>query len=315
MQRSFNRLNLPRAVGMISLVAILAACGGGSDPTPPPSNNNVSADGAKNATANTSSLPNDSATALGAIIATAETVVAAGSASATIACPGGGTAIYTVTGPNAALLLNHQLDEGERYSLVFNSCKNATGAETITGAFTLDVTAKTADSITVDTATNNVAVVLPRGDVVLNGSSTITRTVQTVGAATTTTVHWVTPNFNVTSHRNGRTTSFAYSAVDITKSVTTTNGQFASGSYNGTATLSWVWPGGSFSVTFATQGTVGCAADGSPTQGTMSITLPNDRIVIAVVPGTVTITVDYGKNGTIDATYVFTTNDVMNSAG
>lgn len=303
-------LNLPRTLGTLSLVAMLAACGGGSD-VPPPSNN-VSADGAKNASANAAAIPNDSATALSAVISTAEAVVAAGSATAVISCPGGGTATYTVTGP---LPLNHQLDAGETYSLVFNNCRSATGAEAITGAFTLNVTAKTADSITVETATNNVVVTLPRGDIVLNGSSTISRTIQTAGNVTTITTHWVTPNFSVVSHRNGRTTSFSYTNVDITRTVVLTNGQFTSASYSGTSTLSWVWPGGSFSVTFATQGTVGCAQDGTPTQGTITITLPNDRITITVVPGTVTVTVDFGKDGIIDRTYIFTVTELMNGAG
>jgi hypothetical protein len=308
------RHNLLRAFGTLSLVAMLAACGGGSD-APAPSNNNVSADGAKNAAANSTAIPNDSATALSAIITATEAVVAAGSASVTIACPGGGTAVYMVTGPNAALLLNHQLDQGENYSLVFNACRSANGAATVNGAVTLNVTAKTADTITLDTAHNNVVVSLPHGDLMLNGASTLTRTIQTVGNMQTITTHWVTPNFSVVSHRNGRTTSFTYSNVDITRTVVLTNGQFTSASYNGTSTLSWGWPGGSFSVTFATQGTVGCAEDGTPTQGTITITLPNDRITISVVPGTVTVTVDFGKDGIIDRTYVFTVTDIVNSGG
>jgi hypothetical protein len=305
-----SALTLPRAIGTLSLVAMLAACGGGSNDAPPP-NNNVSADGAKNATANTTSIPNDSATAMSAVVSTAEAVVAAGSANVTVACAGGGTAAYTVTGPSATLL-NHQLDQGENYSLVFANCRGAAGASSVNGAFTLAVTTKTANSITLDTATNNVVVTLPHGDVALNGSSTISRTTDTVGNVTTTTSHWVTPNFSVVSHRNGKITSFSYTNVDLTRTEVRTSGQFTSASFNGTATLSWMWPGGSFSVTLATQGTVGCAEDGSPTQGMMVITLPNDRITITVVPGTVTVTVDYGKDGTIDATYIFTTTEVVN---
>jgi hypothetical protein len=305
---------LPRALGALSLVALLAACGGGSNDMPPPSTA-VSADDAKSVSANAASIPNDSATALGATVAIAETIVAAGQASATISCPGGGTAVYQVTGPNAALLLNHQLDQGETYTLTFNACRSAGGATSVNGAMTLAVTSKTANSITLDTATNNVVVTLPHGDVTLNGSSTITRTVETVGNTTTTTTHWVTPNFSVTSHRNGRTSTFAYTNVDITRTVVITNGVVTSTSYNGTSTLSWTWPNGSFSITFATQGSVGCDADGTPTQGIWTITLPHNRITLTVVPGMVTLAVDYGADGTIDRTYTFTVTDLMNGAG
>src|SRR5262245_6784747 len=122
--------HIPRAAFALSLIASLAACGGGSDggnnSTPPA--NAVSQQAAKDASANTASIPNDTATAMNAVIATAESVVQAGSASVTVACAGGGTAMYQVTGPNAALLLNHQLDEGEVYSLTFNSCRSFNGA-------------------------------------------------------------------------------------------------------------------------------------------------------------------------------------------
>jgi hypothetical protein len=306
---------LPRAVGILSLVALLAACGGGGDDNPPPPSNSVSSDAAKNLGANTASGPNESVTAMSAVVTTAESVVAAGLASVAIACPGGGTAVYQVTGPNAALLLNHQLDQGENYSITYNACRNAAGTASITGSVSLLVATKTADSLELDLATNNVVVSQPQGDVVLNGSSTLTRTVQTSGNTTTTTTHWVTPNFSVISHRNGRTTSFAYTNVDITHTVVATNGMVTSTSYSGTATLTWTWPNGSFSVTLATQGSVGCDANGTPTQGIWIITLPNDRITLTVVPGTVTLAVDYGKDGTIDKLYTFTVTDMMNEAG
>ena len=307
--------NLPRAFGAISLVALLAACGGGGADAPPPPANALSADAAKNASANSASIPNDTATAMSAIITTAEAVVASGSASATISCPGGGTAVYQVTGPNAALLLNHQLDQGENYSLTYNACRSANGAASVNGSMTLLVATKTANSIELDTATNNVVVTLPHGDLTLNGASTVSRTIVTAGNVTTTTTHWVTPNFSITSHRNGRTTSFAYTNVDITRSVIVTNGVVTGSTYNGTSTLSWTWPGGSFSVTFATQGSIGCDANGTPTQGTWTITLPNDRIILTVIPGTVTLQVDYGNNGSIDRIYTFTVNDLMDDAG
>jgi hypothetical protein len=307
--------HLSRAFGALSLLALLTACGGGSsDPTPPPAPT-VSADGAKNASANTASIPNDTATAMSEVVKAAEAVVASGQASLTVSCPGGGTAVYQVTGPNAALLLNHQLDQGENYSLTYNACRSASGAATVNGSMTLFVASKAADSIALETATNNVVVTLPHSDVTLNGASTISRTIEVSGNTTTTTTHWVTPNFSVTTHRNGRTTSFAYDNVDITRTVVVTNGVVTSTSINGTATLAWTWPGGSFSITLATQGTVGCDPDGTPTQGTFTIVFPHNRIVLTIVPGTVTLAVDYGNDGTIDRTYVFTVNELMNEAG
>jgi hypothetical protein len=304
---------LPRALFALSLTAALAACGGGGSDAPPPSTA-VSAQAAKDASANTASIPNDSATAMSTVVATAEAVVAAGSANVTVACAGGGTAVYMVTGP-AAGLLNHQLDQGESYSLTFNNCKSASGASSVNGAMTLDVTTKTTDTLVLSTTTNNVVVALPHREITLNGSSTISRTIVTAGTTTTTTTHWVTPNFSITSNHNGRISSFAYSNVDITRTIVVTNGVVTSTSYNGTSTLSWTWPTGSFSITFATQGTVSCDPDGTPTQGTWTITMPNNRLILTIVPGMVTLAVDYGNDGSIDRTYTFTVTDLMDGAG
>lgn len=306
---------LPRALGALTLAALLAACGGGGNDAAPPPPSAVSAEDAKSVSANTAAIPTDTATAMSTIIATAEAVVAAGSASATLSCAGGGTAVYTVTGPDAALLLNRRFDQGENYSVTYNACRSFTGAASVNGAQTLFVASRTADSITLDTATNNVVVTLPHSDVTMNGSSTVSRTIQTAGNVTTTTTHWVTPNFSVTTHRNGRTSTFAYNNVDISRTVVTTSGVVTATSYNGTSTLSWTWPNGSYSITFATQGTVNCDASGAPTQGTWTITFPHNRIILTIVPGTVTLAVDYGADGTIDRTYTFTVTELMNGAG
>jgi len=52
-----------------------------------------------------------------------------------------------------------------------------------------------------------------------------------------------------------------------------------------------------------------------PTQGAWTITLPNNIIGVSVVPGTLTVTVDFGADGTIDRTYVFTTATIVAEAG
>lgn len=306
--------HLPRALGALSLIAVLAACGGGGNDSPPPSTA-ISAEDAKAVGANTAAIPNDTSAAMDAVIAAAEAVVASGQASVTINCPGGGTAIYQVTGPDAALLGNRQFDEGENYSVTFNACRGALGAATVNGSKTLFVAARTADSITLQTAHNNVVVSLPLREVTLNGASTITRTVVTAGNTSTTTTRWVTPNFTISSRHNLRTTSFSYTNVDITRSVVVTNGVVTGSSYSGTSTLTWTWPNGSFSITFTTQGTVTCDANGNPTQGKWTITLPNNRLVLTLVPGTVTLEVDYGNDGTIDRVYTFTVTDLMGDAG
>jgi hypothetical protein len=76
-----------------------------------------------------------------------------------------------------------------------------------------------------------------------------------------------------------------------------------------------VLPNGNWTVTTATNGAVSYDANGVPTQGDWTITLPNNRIGVNVVPGTLTVTVDFGADGSIDRTYVFTTTVIVAEAG
>jgi hypothetical protein len=68
-------------------------------------------------------------------------------------------------------------------------------------------------------------------------------------------------------------------------------------------------------VTTATQGAVSYDANGVPTQGAWTVTLPHNRLGISVVPGTLTVTVDHGPDGSIDRTWVFTSGTVAAEAG
>jgi hypothetical protein len=56
-------------------------------------------------------------------------------------------------------------------------------------------------------------------------------------------------------------------------------------------------------------------ANGVPTQGAWTITLPDDRLAVGVVPGTVTVTLDRGSDGTIDRTWVFGSGVLADEAG
>ena len=51
------------------------------------------------------------------------------------------------------------------------------------------------------------------------------------------------------------------------------------------------------------------------TQGAWTITLPHNIIGISVVPGTLTVTVDWGADGTPDRTWTFTNAQVGSEAG
>lgn len=301
------------AAGAAAALALLAACGGGGDDAGAPGGS-VSQAQAGSMSANSAVIPADSIEGQATILSATRAVVAAGSASQTLTCPGGGTAVYSVTG--GSNLGNGRLDAGEVYSVTYTDCRGAAGAAALNGSATLTVISASASATEVATTTQNLQVALPLRTLTINGSSTFAETVADNGAGTvTTTQRWTSPQIVVTSVRNARTSTFTFSAVDQTRTITTVNGSVSARTRSGTATMDAQLPSGHWSVTTATQGAVGYGADGVPTQGAWTITLPRNIVGITVVPGTLTVTVDWGADGTIDRTWVFSGAQIGGEAG
>lgn len=305
--------NRPALLASAALAALLTACGGGSDDAS--AADTVSQDRAQSMSADSSAMATDGTDGAQALLATTQAVVASGSASQTVNCPGGGTAVFTVTGGSVSQLTNGVLDAGEVYSVTFNGCRGSMGAVALTGSATLTVVSNGNGVLAVNTATQNLQVALPLRTLTYNGSSSLSQTVTTTGATTTTVNRWTSPRIEVRSVRNfGRTSTFTLSNVDLTRTFVQSGGVISARSASGTHTLDAVLPNGSWSITVATQGAVSYDANGVPTQGAWTITLPNHIVGVNVVPGTLTVTVDIGGDGTIDRTYVFSTTTIVNEA-
>jgi len=297
-----------------ALLALLAACGGGGDDAGTPVTG-VTESQAQAMSANSAVVPSETTDAATTLLATTQAVVAGGTASQTFNCAGGGTAVFTATGGSLGSLTNGQLDAGEVYNVTYTNCVGSAGAASLSGSATLTVVSAAAGAVEVTTSTSGIVVTLPQRVLTLNGTSTLSQTVVTSGASTTTTNHWTSPQIVVTSQRNARNSSFTLTGIDITRSITTTNGVISARSSSGTHTMNAVLPNGTWTVTTATNGAVSYDANGVPTQGAWTITLPNNRIGVSVVPGTLTVTVDFGADGSIDRTYTFTSAAIGAEAG
>lgn len=307
-----------RLVPVAATVALLAACGGGGDDggsNNGGSNNNISQEQAEAAGVNTAVIPNDTSQAMATALSTAQTVVAGGQANATYSCPGGGTASFTATGGTLAELGNHQFDTGEQYSVTYTNCRGALGAASVNGSLSLTVNSASGSDFSVSSTTNNIVVTLPLRTVRLNGSSSFTHTVATSGNATTTTDRWVTPSHTAAVTTGAHTSTFSYTNVDLTRSVSTVNGAVTGSSHSGTTTYSAQTLLGPFSVTLATVGTAYYDANGRPTSGIWTLTLPHNALTLSIASNSVTLAVDYGANGSIDRTYSWTVTQTVSQAG
>lgn len=303
----------------LALLATLTACGGGGDDGPSSNNgnNNVSQEQAQAAGVNSTVIPHDTSKAMAVALSTAQTVVAGGQANSTYTCPGGGTAVFTATGASLALLGNRQFDSGEQYTLTYTNCRGALGAASVNGSLSLTVNSASGSDFSVSSTTSNVVVALPLRTVRLNGNSSLTHTVVTNGSTTTTTDHWTTPNHTATVTTGAHTSTFSYSGVDLTRSVTTSNGAVTGSTFSGTTTYSSNTLLGPFTVTLATVGTATYDALGRPTDGTWTLTLPYNALTLDIdgAANRVTLMVDHGANGSIEHTFTWTVNQALNQAG
>lgn len=300
-----------RPLVAMAAAVLLAACGGGGSDD---ADTTVTQETAQSATANALAVPDSAAEAQAETLKTTQAVVAGGQASQTIACAGGGTAVYTVTGGSLGSIANGQLDAGETYTLTFTACRGSAGAASLDGTTTLAVTAATADALTVQTTTTGLTVALPLRTLSWNGSSTLAATTATSGATTTTAVRWTSAQIQLTSVRNARTGTFTLSDVDVQRSVAVTNGVVAGATGSTAMTLAAVLPNGRWTATIASQGNVAYDAAGLPVSGTWSITLPHNAIGVTVSPGSAVVTVDHGPDGTIDRTWTWSTTALADEA-
>jgi hypothetical protein len=297
-----------------ALLTLLGACGGGGEDAGAPINA-VSESTASAMSANSAVVPTEATEATAAVLVTTQALVAGGTASQTYACAGGGTATFTVSGGSLSSVTNGQLDAGEVYRVAFSGCRGSAGAATVDGAATLTVISAGNGSTEVTTDTQGITVALPLRTLTLDGASTLSRTVTTNGDTTTTTNHWTAAQIDLTSVRGARTSTYRLSAVDLIRTVTTTSGVVSASSSSGTHTMRADLPDGEWTITTATQGAVSYDTGGVPTQGNWTITLPNNRLVIGVVPGTLTVQADWGNDGDIDRSWTFSTSTLAGEAG
>lgn len=316
--------------------AALTACGGNSSSD---SDNSTSADTATSYAANATLIAGDASSALDESVLAAQAVVAtqAGTSVSTgtresamsapteapqavvsvpVTCAGGGSATLTITGGTAGSVLNGQLDAGEVYQVVFANCKGSTGAATVNGTLAMTVLSASGTDLSITTTATDLSVTLPRGTITLNG--TTSRQVSSSAGAGGTTVlssQFSSPNITLATHFNARNSSFTLSAVNITRQSTWLSGVLQSSSINGTHTLSATLPNGAFSYTVATQGGVTYAASGLPTSGAWTITLPLTRVGVSIANALATITIDDGKDGTIDRTFTVPIGRLESDAG
>jgi hypothetical protein len=252
--------------------------------------------------------------------ATPESADASPLASSTRACPGGGTVTVSITGGTLASQVNGRLDAGEVYAVTFAACAGAGGVAQVDGAMAMTVLSASGDSangaLSVSLTATHLALALPRGGATLDGSVTRSFIVATdADGSVHLTSRYTTPSLTLATRYNARSSTFVLSDADITRTATFAGGALQSSGVNGTHTIAATLPNASFGCTVATNGGATYAADGTPTAGQWTITLPNTTIVVTIGGATATLALDRGRDGTIDRSFTVPVSQLVAQAG
>jgi hypothetical protein len=337
MQRAqFLSRRAPACALSLLATALLAACGGGG------SDGSVGLDDATATSyaANASQIASDAAGVADAGVLAAQAMVGAGAgvmasddrmtaqaagaqplATSSKACPGGGSATVSITGGTPESEANGKLDTGEVYQVSYTGCIGAGGVGQLDGTLAMTVISASGDSangaLSLSTTATGLMLTTPRGTATLNGSTQRDFSVATDSDGTVHLgSHFVTPSVTLATNYNARSSLFTLSATDIQRTATLVGGVLQSSTIMGTHTLAGVLPNSSFSITVATTGgATTYGADGRPTAGAWTITLPQNIVAVTIANGLATITIDHGKDGTIDRTFTIPVAQLALSAG
>lgn len=297
--------------------AILAACGGGDGAA---GDETVSSATASDMAADTAVVSSEAMAAADITVLTTETVAAAQAsasavASVPVSCPGGGSAVLSISGGSAASVLNGRFDAGETYAVIFSDCQAQTGGAAVTGAANLAVQSLSGTEARLALDLQTLTVRLARGNVTLDGDLVWQGSHVTTGATTTLTTALSIDRLALTSAFGARTSSFELRNVDVSRQGTWVDGVPASSSMSGSYTIASSRPNGSFEATVTTRGSTQYGADSVPTGGVWDMAFTTWSMQMSLNGETVTLNIDQGKDGSIDKTYTTTRAGLSADAG
>lgn len=320
------------------VTALLCACGGGSEGASASGTASIDDATATTYAANATQIGSDTMDVADNAVLGAQALIAAGAglssvggdrsnamgakpeAASTHACPGSGSATVSISGGTPQSQANGKLDAGEVYDVSFAACAGAAGLATLDGTLEMTVVGATGDSangsLDVAMVATNLSLALPNGGAMLNGSTERRLTVSTDSDGTVhLSSHFTSPSLTLATHYRTRSSSFTLSNADIVRTATLVGGVLQSSTINGSHTLSATLPNASFSYSVATSGGTTYAADGAPTSGAWTITLPQTIVGVSIANGLATITIDYGKDGSVDRTITVPVPQLVDTAG
>lgn len=302
----------------LMMTAILAACGGAGGEAA--SGETVSSASASDMAADTAVVSSEAMVAADTTVLATEVVVAAQAgasamASVPVSCPGGGSAVVSISGGSASSVLNGRFDAGETYAILFSSCQAQAGGAAVTGSADLTVQSLSGTEARLALELAALTVQLARGILTLDGALVWQGSHVTAGTTMTLTTGLSIDRLALTSAFGARTGTFELRNVNVSRQGTWIDGVPASSSMSGSYTIASSRPNASFETTVTTSGSTQYDADSVPASGVWNMAFTTWAMQMSVTGETVTLNIDQGKDGSIDKTYTTTRAGLAADAG
>lgn len=322
-----NKSRFTLTAASIAAVCVLAACGGSGGDDDAPSSAGITNEVAEGYAADSGAMPVVAADGVDLAVETVEAGLAAGVAAGRVttmavdgsrACAGGGTVSWTVTSANAGDESNGQLDAGEVVDVDYAACIAADGTTTLDGSLKLTVTARDASSSDLALLLSGLKITKPAGSFTVGGGMRLQRETAAVAGGGSERRRTLSSESIAMATLIGQRES-NYNLRDVDWAVVKTydaGGALVSRSHDGALTLEADNPRRpDAQLAIATDGALTVGSDGYVAAGRLVATSTENQLSATWAAGSVTITLDLGRDGSIDRTWTITRETLLGRVG
>jgi hypothetical protein len=320
-----NNPRFMKTAATLAAVCLLAACGGSGDDDDGTAG--ISNESAEGYAADSAAMPVVAADGVDLAIETVESGLAAGAAGGEVgaqsvdgsrACAGGGTVSWTVTSLDAEDEANGRLDAGEVVDVEYAACIGADGTTTLDGSLQLTVNERDDDSSDLTLLVSGLELRKPAGSFTVGGGMRLQReTVALDGGGSERRRTLSSESVAMVTMIGERESNYRLRDLDWTVVKTyDAGGAFVSRTHDGELTLEADNPRRpDAQLAIDTDGALTVGTDGYVSAGRLVATSNEHELTATWAAGSVTITLDLGRDGSIDRSWTITRDALLGRVG
>lgn len=321
-----NKSRFTMTAASLAAVCLLAACGGSGGDDDDDSPAGISNEVAEGYAADSAAMPVVTADGVDLAVETVEAGLAAQAAAGGVqaqsvdggtACAGGGTMDWTVTSLDAEDEGNGRLDAGEVVEVEYSACATADGT-TLDGSLKLTVNERDEDSSDLTLLVSGLEITKPAGRFTVGGGLRLQRETETLdGGGSERRRTLSAESLAMVTMIGERESNYRLRDLDWTVVRTyDASDAFVSRTHDGELTLEADNPRRpDAQLQIDTDGALTVGADGYVAAGRLVATSTEHELTATWADGSVTITLDLGRDGSIDRSWTLTRDALLGRVG